>query len=180
MRTLIYKRTHCGDPNLAARVFGNHDCMGKVRRWRFDAVIGIGGIRPWPECKAIAAKLNWVGIGAHRIFDDPEVGEACYINGYSKQLRGPRVIFDVFWYCGGLGPSLKEKYPALASRMYAKNVSVLMHSPSPLGEPEVSKISDLDRDVEKILQLAGCQSLTPGSTWVTNICPVIDITPMQT
>ncbi len=40
MRTLIYKRTHSGDPDPETGVFGNHDCMGRVKDWQFDAVIG--------------------------------------------------------------------------------------------------------------------------------------------
>ena len=48
-RTLIYKRTHTGDPDPKAGVFGNNDCMGTVRKRDFDAVIGIGGIGPEPK-----------------------------------------------------------------------------------------------------------------------------------
>jgi len=43
MRILIYKRTHTGDPDLKGR-FGIHDCMGRVRDYDYDAVIGVGGI----------------------------------------------------------------------------------------------------------------------------------------
>ena len=42
MRTLIYKRTHPGDPDEKGR-FGICDCMGRVRAWDFEAVIGVGG-----------------------------------------------------------------------------------------------------------------------------------------
>jgi hypothetical protein len=66
----------------------------------------------------------------------------------------PRVTFDHFWYLGERGPLLREKYQALASRMYDKNVRVLMHSPSPPESPAISHISSLDRDVAKILRLA--------------------------
>jgi hypothetical protein len=109
MRTLIYKRTHEGDPGPQTGVFGNHDCMGTVRGWRFDAVIGIGGIRPWPECKGIARRVTWVGIGPHKIGEPSR----------------PRVMFDHFRYYGNGGPLLKEKAPALARRMYDQNVRVI-------------------------------------------------------
>ena len=46
MRTLIYKRTHLGDPDLFG-TFGINDCMGEVRARQFDAVIGVGGIGDW-------------------------------------------------------------------------------------------------------------------------------------
>jgi hypothetical protein len=35
MRTLIYKRTHSGDPDPETGIFGNHDCEGEVRDWAF-------------------------------------------------------------------------------------------------------------------------------------------------
>jgi hypothetical protein len=54
MRTLIYKRTHTGDPDPESGVFGNRDCMGTVRGRRFDAVIGIGGIGSMPKRQGIA------------------------------------------------------------------------------------------------------------------------------
>jgi len=37
MRTLIYKRTHPGDPDREGR-FGIHGCMGRVRTWRFGGI----------------------------------------------------------------------------------------------------------------------------------------------
>jgi hypothetical protein len=136
MRTLIYKRTHSGDPDPKTGVFGNNDCMKTVRGRRFNAVIGIGGIGPEPKSHGIAGKLTWVGIGPHKIFDDPDHPDR------------PRVTFDHFWYRGERGPLLEERYPALASRMYDRNVRTLMH-PSPAGGH-----GDLDQDVREILHLA--------------------------
>lgn len=86
MRTLIYKRTHSGDPDLQSGVLGNNDCMGTVKSCSNDAVIGIGGIGPEPKRKGIAGKLTWVGIGPHKVFDNP-----------AKPLS-PRVTFDHFLY----------------------------------------------------------------------------------
>ena len=135
MRTLIYKRTHSGDPD-ANGVFGIHNCMGTVRARRYDAVIGIGGIGPEPKRKGIAGKLTWIGIGPHRVFDDPDHPDC------------PRVTFDHFWYSGEFGPLVEARYPALASRMYKTNVRVLMHLAAE-GRPV-----ELDRDIKKILRLA--------------------------
>lgn len=42
MRTLVYKRTHNGDPDAEGR-FGIHDCMGQVRGYGYEAVIGWAG-----------------------------------------------------------------------------------------------------------------------------------------
>lgn len=69
MRTLIYKRTHTGDPD-ASGCFGICDCMGRVRAMDFDAVIGIGGIGSEAKGAGIAGKITWIGIGAHK-----EVGD---------------------------------------------------------------------------------------------------------
>lgn len=81
MRTLIYKRTHPGDPDAEGR-FGIQDCMGRVRTWGFDAVIGVGGIGAEPESHGLARKVNWIGIGPHKRV---ETGK-----------RGPVVTFDHF------------------------------------------------------------------------------------
>jgi hypothetical protein len=138
MRTLIYKRTHSGDPDPNTGVFGNHDCMGEVRGRPFDAVIGIGGVGQEPQRHHIAGKLTWVGIG-------PQVVD--HIG------RGPELIFHHFWYRGDEGPLLQTNYPALASRMYNKNVRVLMHSPSSSERPG-RRVAALDREIREILRLA--------------------------
>ena len=39
MKVLVYKRTHTGDPSENG-VFGESDCMGAIRNWHYDAVIG--------------------------------------------------------------------------------------------------------------------------------------------
>jgi len=65
MRILTYKRTHTGDPDING-VFGSHDCMGQVREYDFDAVIGIGGIGAEPRSYGIDRKINWVGINAKK------------------------------------------------------------------------------------------------------------------
>jgi hypothetical protein len=110
MRTLIYKRTHCGDPGPTTGVFGCEDCMKGVRGWKFDSVIGIGGKDPFPECKAIAGRLTWIRIGRNVIIDDPS---RPFVTPSS-----PLVWFDHFMYFGGLGKLLKEIAPSLAERMY--------------------------------------------------------------
>jgi hypothetical protein len=43
VHTLVYKRTHPGDPDVGGR-FGINDCMGQVRSWDFDAVVGVGAL----------------------------------------------------------------------------------------------------------------------------------------
>lgn len=131
MRTLIYKRTHCGDPDPEAGIFGNNKCMGQVRGWSFDAVIGVGGIGREPQKNCIARKLTWVGIGPHKTGDP----------------RRPCVTFDHFLYYGKQGPLLETLAPALAKHMYDGYVRVMIRdSSSPDQESQ---------EVKRILNLAG-------------------------
>jgi hypothetical protein len=71
----------------------------------------------------------------------------------AQQPAMPVIGFLHFWYRGENGPLLEENYPALASRMYEKNVRLLMHSPSP-GKHQDNKTAGLDHDVRNILRRA--------------------------
>lgn len=144
MRTLIYKRTHTGDPDPQTGVFGNHDCMGEARAWDFGAVIGIGGVGNEPKRHGIAGKLTWIGIGPQRLIDDPD------------SRRGPQLVFRHFKYFGKDGPSLVNKYPALAKHMYETHRRLMIH----LSSFEAG----LDRDVEAILRLARNSPPSGGPT----------------
>src|SRR5215471_8860220 len=63
MRTLVYKMTHIGDPDPATGLWGETGCMGQVRSYQFDAVIGIGGTS---AIDGIAGKIVWIGTGPHK------------------------------------------------------------------------------------------------------------------
>jgi hypothetical protein len=113
MNTLVYKRTHRGDPDERG-IFGIHDCMGPVRRWKFDAIIGVGGKRPWARHKEIALKINWVGVHPDK-------------KKFPAAKRGPRVSFERFVLYDEKGPSLKELGPRLFKYMYEdQHVRVVM------------------------------------------------------
>jgi hypothetical protein len=103
MKVLIYKRTHKGDPDERG-VFGNQDCMGTIRNWNYDAVIGIGGNAPWKEDADIKHKINWIGKGPKKI------------NSHSK--RGPIVVFSKFQLFEDTGLPLKDHYPNLFQYMF--------------------------------------------------------------
>lgn len=105
-RTLVYKRTHTGDPDEGGR-FGIRNCMGRVRTWKFDSVIGIGGTGAEPRSKGISGKLTWVGIGA-KFHTRP---------GW----RGPVVTFTHFRLYDNAGKDLSRIAPTLARRFYGKN-----------------------------------------------------------
>ena len=133
MRTLIYKRTHPGDPDAPGR-FGINDCMGRVRKWEFEAVIGVGGIGAEPRKHELARKVNWIGIG-------PRKGVA--------RKRGPVITFEHFllFGCNGSdGPSFEELAQQLAARMYSKNVRFLVHGLSSGEKGELRILLDLARD----------------------------------
>lgn len=124
MRTLIYKRTHHGDPDATGQ-FGVHDCMGRVRAWDFEAVIGVGGLGPESRSNALEGKVNWIGIGPHK----RAVGK-----------RGPIVTFDHFIFYGSKGPDFEKLAPLLAERIYSRNVRVLMRGLSSDEQAEVDRI----------------------------------------
>lgn len=44
-------------------MFGTQDCMGRVRTFSYDVVVGIGGIGAEPRSHSIDRRLNWIGIG---------------------------------------------------------------------------------------------------------------------
>jgi hypothetical protein len=103
MNTLIYKRTHRGDPNPAG-VFGCHDCMGRVRQQEFEAVIGLGGKHPWLGHRDIAFKVTWVGI-------HPKKSEV-------RGRRGPLVRFEKFELWNEDGKDVRDVAPKLYRYMF--------------------------------------------------------------
>lgn len=102
MRILIYKRTHKGDPDERG-IFGCQDCMGRIRDWEYDAVIGIGGKSTQKGHAGISYKVNWVGIGPKR--------RSC--NG-----RAHQIVFDHFELYEDAGDDIRENYPKLSKYMY--------------------------------------------------------------
>jgi hypothetical protein len=125
MRTLIYKRTHHGDPDVTGQ-FGIHDCMGRVRAWDFQAVIGVGGVGPEARSQKLDCKVNWIGIGPHKT---AVAGK-----------RGPVVTFDHFVFYGSDGPDFETLAPLLSERIYSRNVRALMKGLSPGEQQEVAEI----------------------------------------
>src|SRR5260221_7630475 len=115
MKTLVYKRTHdCheeegdGDP-CTAGCFGCWDCMGRVRGFDFEAVIGIGGIGREAQSQGITGLVNWIGIGPR--------AEKRMPRGY----RGPLLTFDRFrdFRTEKRPVYVYEAAPDLADWMYA-------------------------------------------------------------
>lgn len=132
MDTLIYKRTHTGDPN-ALGVFGCNGCMGQVRRRHFDAVIGLGGKRPDRGHESIAFKITWVGI-------NPSKTES------PRDSRGPLVEFERFVLWDQMGPGVRTVAPKLFKYMFEdRHVRHVMSRSLP---------RDMQEEVLTILRLA--------------------------
>src|SRR5690349_11405126 len=112
LKTLVYKRTHIGDPDKRG-CFGIADCMGRVRGYKFDSVIGVGGKSNQPRSQGIAEKLNWIGLGASKY--------------PVKDRRAPIVIFEHFVLYDDKGENIYELAPTLARHLLAKNVRVLVN-----------------------------------------------------
>lgn len=113
MRILTYKRTHTGDPDEGGG-FGIKDCMGRVRNWNFDAVIGVGGIGPEPRSHDIEGRVTW--LGRNPAWHPHPLG------------YGQIVTFASFVLLDSSGPRLVGLAPLLARRMYEKGARVLLKS----------------------------------------------------
>src|SRR5438105_2750447 len=118
MRILIYKRTHVGDPDQHGR-FGIYDCMGRVRDYAYDAVIGVGGVGQEPRSFRIDRKINWVGINPTK--------------RRNPGNHGVEVTFENFRIFDEHGPFLETLAPSLARRMYSKGARILL---AQSGDPE--------------------------------------------
>jgi hypothetical protein len=86
--------------------------MGKVRSYKFDAVIGVGGIGRMPRAEGISGKVNWIGLGSRK---------------GRREGRGPLVTFDHFVLYEEKGRDFRAIAPTLARRMYSRNARVLLN-----------------------------------------------------
>ncbi|GEM_PF-3481185 len=107
MKILVYRRTHRGDPNSKGE-FGCHNCMGLVRNWNYDAVIGIGGKKPDRGEEEIKEKITWVGIFPTK-------------TASPHGFKGPLVTFKKFILWDEKGLLVKDYYPALYEYMFVRN-----------------------------------------------------------
>ena len=116
MKILIYRRTHKGDPDQQGR-FGINGCMGGVRGYGYDAVIGVGGTGDEPRAEGLSLKVNWVGRYPRKRPNpvDP---------------RGPLVSFlrGNFRLMEDRGPLLSDISPLLAEAVYGRQRRFLFTS----------------------------------------------------
>jgi hypothetical protein len=143
LNTLVYKRTHKGDP-CECGIFGIDDCMGQVRNWTFDAVIGVGGKSPWSRDAGIARKVNWIGI--------------CPSKSEAPSPRESLVTFDRFLLLNEKGPELKKLAPRFFSYMFEEKHVRLVKSRSLPAK--------MQQEVEDILQWADNHPETHPSKFI--------------
>jgi hypothetical protein len=145
LNTLVYKRTHKGDPDESG-IFGIHDCMGRVRGWPFDAVIGVGGKCPWSGDEGIALKINWIGINPSKGEASSPVWFGAKRPDWSKSFRGPFVTFDRFVFLDEKGPDFKKFAPNLFRHMFEdQHVRLVMSRSLP---------REMQEEVQEILRWA--------------------------
>ncbi len=145
LNTLVYKRTHKGDPDESG-IFGIHDCMGRVRDWPFDAVIGVGGKSPRSGDEGIARKINWVGISPSKSEASSPGWFGAKRSDWSKSFRGPLVTFDRFVFLGEKGPDFKKVAPNLFRHMFEdQHVRLVMSRSLP---------REMQEEVQEILRWA--------------------------
>jgi len=146
LNTLVYKRTHKGDPDESG-IFGIHDCMGVVRCQPFDAVIGVGGKSPWRGHEGIARKINWIGINPS---NKSEASSPIWVGAkrpdWKTSFRGPLVAFEYFVLLDETGPDLEKRAPNLFKYMFEdQHVRHVMSR---------SRSCEIQEEVQKILKWA--------------------------
>jgi len=155
VRTLVYKRTHKGDPDKRGW-FGIEDCMKRVRGYEFDAVIGVGGVSRQPRHQGIAKKINWIGLGARK-------------KSY-RDRKGPVVTFDHFRLYEERGKKLREKARTLARHIYSRNVRVLLKF-TPAEEKEVQQILRMARSAPPSARVMRLPRLRKRARCGCDYCP---------
>lgn len=141
-RILVYKRTHTGDPSLTGD-FGVNDCMGKIREYDYDAVIGVGGIGDEPAQYGIQRKINWVGIKSGQ---SPK----------RTNMRSDIIHFNEFVLLEHQGPDFEVLAPLLAKRLYEGGARFILSS---LSQQE---IIEANRAIEYCLKLKPIKQFENG------------------
>lgn len=138
MVTLVYKMTHKGDPDPDLGHWGVEDCMGRVRGFRYDAVIGIGGRSWWTDQTNRAGEIIWIGIG-------PQQKSV-------QGKRGPAVTFDHFQYFGEGELTLREIAPKLDKAIHKCRFKLSGFSQT--EQQEIKRILELAKEAKPSASLS--------------------------
>ena len=126
MATLVYKMTHGGDPDADLGFWGVEDCMGQVRGYGFDAVIGIGGRSWWTNQASRTGEIVWIGL-------EPEIVD--------QEERGPVLRFAHFRYFREGQLMLRTIAPRLDKAMHIRRF--MLYGFSQVEEQEIERILKL-------------------------------------
>lgn len=131
MATLVYKMTHSGDPDPDLGCWGISDCMGQVRGYDFEAVIGVGGRSWWTNQPNRVGELIWIGLDPQEI---------------PGGKRGPNLSFAHFRYFREGELVLSEIAPKLDRAM--RNRRFMLYGFDPGQEREIKMILKLAKKAE--------------------------------
>ena len=145
MATLVYKMTHKGDPDSELGFWGVEDCMGQVRGYGFDAVIGIGGRSWWRTQTSRTGEVVWIGLG-------PETVDQAH--------RGPVLRFAHFRYFREGELLLRTIAPNLDKAM--RNCRFMLYGFSRNQEQEMARIRNLARGAGPSAHLTSQASNSQG------------------
>jgi hypothetical protein len=126
MATLVYKMTHTGDPDSDLGWWGVSDCMGQVRGFPFDAVIGISGRSWWTNQTRRRGEIVWIGVGPEKV---------------DEENRGPVLRFARFRHFGEGEQILSEIAPELDKSMHFRRFR--LYAFSRIEEQEIEQILKL-------------------------------------
>ena len=149
MRILVYKRTHISDPDPDTLVFGNRDCMGRVRNYAFDAVIGVGGIGAQPRRHGIDRRLTWIGLEPAR--------------RTVPRKKGPEIRFGKCTIWNDRGPALAPLAPRLARRLFEGGARFLLLDSEGKDAPLFREAAELLADYRRA-RLSRVVPSEPNST----------------
>jgi hypothetical protein len=90
-KIFVYVMTHLGDPNEQG-CWGCENCMGMKRGYKYDAVIGVGGVNA--KKYGFSGQVKWIGIRP----DKKPVAS-----------KRPKVTFDHFRDYGTEGPKIPPR-----------------------------------------------------------------------
>lgn len=140
--TLIYKMTHLGDPSPDGiwGHSGKKGCMGQVRSWSYDAVIGVGGKTAKDKddnSHVISFKIIWIGINPEK-----NIGS-----------QPPRILvtFKHWRYFKGQHPDIKKECPKLYKYMFEGKIRSQL---SRNLKGKINIINKINNEITKIIKLA--------------------------
>lgn len=162
MRILVYKRTHVADPDDSG-IFGSQACMGRIRGYDSDAVIGVGSMVPWFGSEGIKGRISWIGIGPRK-----DWGE------WAKSIdpRGPMVTFDTFrLWPGQEGPLTQIEAPHIARRLYETKARFMLSGLTKEEQREAELLLDIARGAGPSTGIAAIQHPDPTPPDICGSCP---------